>query len=111
MSDASHEGGHHTSLGVDNRKLGMWIFLASECLLFGTLIFTFLLYRNKGLEGPTPQEILDIPVTTISTFVLLMSSFSVVLALHAIQTGNIKSFQRWILTTAIGGIIFLVFQT
>ena len=111
MSDASHEGGHHTSLGVDNRKLGMWIFLASECLLFGTLIFTFLLYRNKGLEGPTPQEILDIPVTTISTFVLLMSSFSVVLALHAIQTGNIKSFQRWILTTAIGGIVFLGFQT
>lgn len=112
MSEASHEGGHHSSLGVDNRKLGMWIFLASECLLFGTLIFTFLLYRNKGIAEPNvPSEILDIPVTTVSTFVLLMSSFSIVLALHAIQTGNIKSFQRWILTTAIGGTIFLGFQT
>lgn len=111
MSEASHEGGHYTSLGVESRKLGMWIFLASECLLFGTLIFTFLLYRNKGLEGPTPQQILDIPVTTISTFVLLMSSFSIVLALHGIQTGNIKAFRRWILTTAIGGTVFLGFQT
>lgn len=89
----------------------MWIFLASECLLFGTLIFTFLLYRNKGLEGPTPQDIFDIPITTVSTFVLLMSSFSIVLALHAIQTGNKKSFERWILATAIGGTIFLGFQT
>ena len=112
MSEASHEGGHYTSLGVDSRKLGMWIFLASECLLFGTLIFTFLLYRNKGIEEPNiPAEILDIPVTTASTFVLLMSSFSIVLALHAIQTGKIKSFQRWILATAIGGIVFLGFQT
>lgn len=111
MSDASHTGGHYTSLGVDNRKFGMWIFLASECLLFGTLIFTFLLYRNKGLEGPTPQQIFDIPITTVSTFVLLMSSFSVVLALHGIQTGNIKAFRGWILVTAIGGTIFLGFQT
>ena len=110
MSEASHSG-HYTSLDVDNRKLGMWIFLASECLLFGTLIFTFLLFRNKGLEGPTPQEILDIPVTTISTFVLLMSSFSIVMALHGIQQGNHKRFRGWIAVTAIGGMTFLGFQT
>lgn len=96
---------------MDNRKLGMWIFLASECMLFGSLIFTFLLFRNKGLAGPTPQEVFDINVTTLSTFVLLMSSFSVVLALHAIQSGNMKTFRRWILMTAIGGIVFLGFQT
>ncbi len=110
MSEASSHG-HHTSLGVDNRKLGMWIFLASECMLFGSLIFTFLLFRNKGLAGPTPQEVFDINVTTLSTFVLLMSSFSIVLALHSIQSGNMKAFRRWILLTAIGGIVFLGFQT
>ena len=110
MSEGNH-GGHYTSLGVDNRKLGMWTFLASECLLFGTLIFTFLLYKNKGLVPPTPQEVLDIPITTISTFVLLMSSFSVVLALAGIQRGDHKAFRRWILITAIGGMIFLGFQT
>ena len=110
MSDASHSG-HYTSLAVDNRKLGMWIFLASECMLFGTLIFTFLLFRNKGLEGPTPQQIFDIPVTTISTFVLLMSSFSIVMALHGMQQGNQKRFRSWIAVTAVGGMIFLGFQT
>jgi len=109
LSEATH--GHHTSLGVDNRKLGMWVFLASECLLFGSLIFTFLLYRHASLEGPSPADVLDIPVTTISTFVLLMSSFSIVLALNAIQQGDLKAFRRWILTTAIGGLIFLGFQT
>ena len=109
MSDA--HGHHHTSLGVDNRKLGMWLLIASECLLFGALIGAYMIMRNKGLAGPTPQEVLDIPVTTISTFVLLMSSFSIVLALHAIQQGHIAAFRRWILATALGGLIFLGFQT
>lgn len=109
MSDA--HGHHYTSLGVDSRKLGMWLLIASECLLFGSLIGTYMIMRNKGLAGPTPQEVLDIPVTTISTFVLLMSSFSIVLALNAIQHGQIASFRRWILATALGGLIFLGFQT
>lgn len=108
MSEATH--GHHTSLGVDNRKLGMWVFLASECLLFGSLIFTFLLYRHASLEGPTPAQILNIPVTTVSTFVLLMSSFSIVMALNAIQHGDHAGFRRWILITAVGGTTFLGFQ-
>ena len=109
MSDA--HGHHYTTLGVDNRKLGMWLLIASECLLFGSLIGTYMIMRNKGLAGPAPQDVLDIPVTTVSTFVLLMSSFSIVLALNAIQQGQIAAFRRWILATALGGLIFLGFQT
>lgn len=109
MSQAAHTE-HHTSLGVDSRKLGMWILIASECLLFASLIVTYLIYSRKGLSGPHPQEILNIPVTTISTFVLLMSSFSIVLALAAIQRGDRKGFEKWILTTALGGLTFLGFQ-
>lgn len=111
MSNASHAEHHHTSLGVDSRKLGMWLLIASECLLFGTLIATYMIYRNASVVGPHPAEVLDIPVTTVSTFVLLMSSFSIVLALHAIQQGDMKRFRRWILATACGGLIFLGFQT
>lgn len=110
MSDATHTEGHYTSLGIDNRKLGMWLLIASECLLFGTLIVTYMIYRSGSIVGPHPSEVLDIPVTTISTFVLLMSSFSIVLGLHAIQQGDHKAFRRWILITAIGGLIFLGFQ-
>jgi heme/copper-type cytochrome/quinol oxidase subunit 3 len=101
---------HYSSLGVDNRKLGMWILIASECLLFATLIVTYLIFAKKGLSGPKPQEIFDIPVTTISTFVLLMSSFSIVLALAGIQRGDRKAFEKWILITALGGLTFLGFQ-
>src|SRR3970040_311019 len=95
LSDA-HAEHHYTSLGVDNRKLGMWLLIASECLLFGSLISTYLILRNKYVSGPSPQEILNIPVTTVSTFVLLMSSFSIVLALNAIQHGHLTQFRRWI---------------
>ncbi len=101
---------HHTSLGLDNRKLGMWILIASECLLFGTLIATYMVYRNASVAGPHPKDVLDIPVTTISTFVLLMSSFSVVLGLESLQRGDLKRFRRWILLTAMGGLVFLGFQ-
>jgi heme/copper-type cytochrome/quinol oxidase subunit 3 len=111
LSDASHAEHHYTSLGIDSRKLGMWLLIASECLLFGTLIATYMIYRHHSVEGPNPAEVLDIPVTTVSTFVLLMSSFSIVLALNAIQQGDLKTFRRWILATAIGGLIFLGFQT
>ena len=111
MSQAAHDDHHYTSLGIDNRKLGMWLLIASECLLFGTLIGTYMIYRGASVEGPNPEDILDIPITTISTFVLLMSSFSIVLALHNIQHGNQRAFRGWILVTAIGGLIFLGFQT
>ena len=111
MSDVSHAEHHYTSLGVDNRKLGMWLLIASECLLFGTLIATYMIYRNHSVAGPNPADVLDIPVTTVSTFVLLMSSFSIVLALNGIQQGDLKTFRRWILVTAIGGLTFLGFQT
>ena len=101
---------HHTTLGVDHRKLGMWLLIASECMLFGTLIATYLILRDQGLQGPTPLSVLDIPVTTASTFVLLMSSFSVVMALHGIEHGDHKRFRRWVLVTSVGGLIFLGFQ-
>lgn len=88
----------------------MWLLIASECLLFGTLIVTYMIYRNQSVVGPHPADILNIPVTTISTFVLLMSSFSIVLALAAIQRGDHRKFQIWVFTTAFGGMIFLGFQ-
>jgi heme/copper-type cytochrome/quinol oxidase subunit 3 len=101
---------HYSSLGIDNRKLGMWILIASECLLFASLIVTYLIFAKKVEVGPHPADILNIPVTTISTFVLLMSSFSIVLALAGIQRGDRKTFEKWILITALGGLTFLGFQ-
>src|SRR5207249_836865 len=60
--------------GLDHRKLGMWAFLGSECMFFGSLIGTYLSYKGKSINGPGPHEILNIPLTSVSAFVLLMSS-------------------------------------
>ena len=98
---------HRTSTGLDNVKLAMWAFLGSECLFFGSLISTYLLYRNRVLDGPRPHEIYDIPYTSVSSFVLLMSSVTMVLALAAIQRGDHRGLRIWLLATAMLGSVFI----
>ncbi len=100
---------HRTATGLDNRKLLMWAFLGSDVMFFGTLIGTHLIYRNQSLSGPQ-EEILSIPITTVSTFVLLMSSLAMVLALAAIQRGNMGGFRLWTTVVAVFGSIFIGFQ-
>jgi heme/copper-type cytochrome/quinol oxidase subunit 3 len=102
------ETGHlETSTGLDNRKLLMWLFLGSECLFFGSFIAAYLLYRGRSTTGPYPQDLVDIPFTSVSAFVLLMSSVSMVLALAAIQRGNVRNMQIWLATTAVLGLLFI----
>jgi len=96
-----------TNTGLDNRKLLMWIFLASECLFFGSLISTYLLYRNRNQVAPYPKDLYDIPFTSVSSFVLLMSSVTMVLALAAIQRGDLRAMRVWLLGTAFLGLTFL----
>ena len=96
-----------TNTGLDNRKLLMWLFLASECLFFGSLIGAYLLYRDKSVAGPYPEDLFDIPFTSVSAFILLMSSVTMVLALAAIQRGDQHGLRVWLFTTAFLGILFV----
>jgi cytochrome c oxidase subunit 3/cytochrome o ubiquinol oxidase subunit 3 len=99
-------GAHATSTGLDNRKLAMWAFLGSECLLFGALISGYLLYRSKGV-GIKPHNVYDIPYTSVSSFVLLMSSLTMVLALAAIQRNEERKMRIWLTATALLGMTFI----
>ena len=110
MAAATHETQHHTSTGVDSRKVMMWTFLASECLFFGALISTYLIYQGQSLVGPYPRDILNIPVTSASTFVLLMSSLTMVLAMYGAQHGRLGMMKLMLLSTILLGIGFLGFQ-
>jgi cytochrome c oxidase subunit 3/cytochrome o ubiquinol oxidase subunit 3 len=107
--EISAEGGHHTSLGIANEKFGMWALIGSECLFFGALITTYLIYVGTTAGGPGPG-VYDIPFTSVSTFILLMSSLSMVLALAAIQAADMRRFRVWILATALLGSTFLAGQ-
>ena len=124
---------HATSTGLDNKKIAIWAFIGSECMLFASLISTYLIYKGRSKVGPFPHEawtdpstgqklhaILNIPVTSASTFVLLMSSLAMVLALAAVQNKDVPkrnaserllgNSSLWLLATAALGITFLGFQ-
>jgi len=124
---------HYTSTGLDHKKLAIWAFIGSECMLFASLISTYLIYKGRSKVGPFPHEewlnpmtgqqmkaILNIPITSASTFVLLMSSLAMVLALAAVQNKNLPkrdlgerilgSSQLWLMATAVLGLTFLGFQ-
>ena len=113
VSDVAHElpvahHEEHESTGIDNRKLGMWVFLSSEFLFFGALITNYLLYSNRaGFDGIYPAEIYDIPFTSVSSFVLLMSSLTMVLAHNALSRGDQNGTRTWLFATAALGAVFL----
>jgi heme/copper-type cytochrome/quinol oxidase subunit 3 len=99
-----------TATGLDTFKLGFWVFLGSETLFFGSLISTYMVYKGHSVVGPYPADVLDIPLTTISTFVLLASSFLMVIGLWGVQTGRRKWAHVGLLGTITFGCIFLGFQ-
>jgi heme/copper-type cytochrome/quinol oxidase subunit 3 len=132
--DGAHGGHPPTSTGLDHKKIAIWAFIGSECMLFASLISTYLIYKGRSVVGPYPHEsclppicstalkpILNIPVTSASTFVLLMSSLAMVLALAAVEMKDqpmptafgariLRSSKLWLWMTAILGTTFLGFQ-
>ncbi len=107
---ASEQPAPYRATKLPDVKLLMWVFLASDTMFFGSLIGTYLAYKDRSLVGPLPLDVFDIPLTTVSTFVLLMSSFLMVLALHAIRQNDIPKFRLWTAGVAFFGSIFLGFQ-
>ena len=106
----AHAGddGDGTTTGISNNKLAMWLFLGSECLLFGGLISTYLLYKNRiTSDAIGPDTVFDIEFTSVSSFVLLLSSLTMVLALSAVQRGDERAGRVWLLTTALLGATFI----
>ena len=107
--DHAH-GAHHSSTGLSNNKLAMWLFLGSECLLFGGLISTYMLYRGRHSENLGPDQIWDIPFTSASSFVLLMSSLTMVLAVTAAKRRDDRNTKVWLTVTALLGSLFVAGQ-
>lgn len=107
--DTGHDTGHghSTSTGLSNNKMAMWLFLGSECLLFGGLISTYMLYRGRITQGPRPSQIFDIPFTSVSSFVLLMSSLTMVLAVTSAQRKDNERTKLWLTITALLGATFV----
>jgi heme/copper-type cytochrome/quinol oxidase subunit 3 len=126
LSDVAHAApaAHlETSTGLDSRKLAIWTFLGSECMFFASLISTYVVFRNKSLVGPFPhtawtdpatgqayEPIIEIPLVTVGTALLLFSSLFIVLALYGAQRGNRKMLLGWLGATIMCGVFFVGMQ-
>ncbi|MFN8532417.1 MAG: heme-copper oxidase subunit III [Dehalococcoidia bacterium] len=115
MTSTAHPTQHttvfddHHRTGLINRKTVMWVFLGSECMFFGSLIATYMSLRGRSLNPPFPGDHFgfDIPFTSVSATVLLISSLAMVLAVAALQRGDIRGARIWLLATAGLGMLFL----
>ena len=103
-----HHHDHTTSTGIPNKKLFMWAFLASDCMFFGALISTHVIYRlHPTPDGTDPLKIFSLELTSFSTFILLMSSLLMALAVGACQKGKVEATRKMILGTIFFGLVFL----
>ena len=87
-------------------KVGMWCLIAAESSIFLIFVVAYLYYAGKSQSGPTPAQVLDIPI--VGSICLFSSSLTIVLAEKALHIGNIKRFGLcWFLTIALG-LTFLI---
>jgi heme/copper-type cytochrome/quinol oxidase subunit 3 len=98
---------HDREFGNENMKLAMWLFIGSEIMFFTVLIAVFITTR---IRFPEEHAVLNIPLTSLNTFLLLTSSFTVVRAIAAVQANQMLKFQRSLALTGLIGTIFLAVQ-
>lgn len=96
--------------GLYNAKLGIWLFLASEVMLFGALFSTLIILRTGAAEWPHGYKLLNVPLATLNTMVLISSSVSMVLAWAALRLNDFGKFRLWLGTTFGLGCVFLVIK-
>ncbi len=97
-----------THTGIPSGKLGMWVFLASEVMLFGGFISSYVILRTGSDFFVIPaRELLGVPLATLNTFVLITSSVTMVLALDAVQKGNVARMKQLLITTIVLAFCFL----
>ena len=97
--------------GLYNAKLGIWLFLASEIMLFGGLFSAYILLRvGSPVWPPSGETHLNIPLATINTFNLILSSWTIVKSWVALKENNIKEYKTFMGITLLCSILFLIIK-
>ena len=96
--------------GVNNGKLGIWLFLASEVMLFGALFATYIMMRVGGAEWPVGASILNVKMATVNTIVLITSSVTMVMAWASLMRKRYGLYQLYIFATVALGLVFMVIK-
>ena len=96
--------------GVSNQKMGLWLFLASEVMLFGSLFSSYALLRSGAMSWPDQSTIVNVRLASINTLVLIASSIAILRAASALRGGRFNAFRRLMAMTAVLGIVFLAIK-
>lgn len=97
--------------GLYNAKLGVWLFLASEVMLFGALFSALILLRTGATTWPHGYEVLNVPLATMNTMVLITSSVSMVMSWAALRLGDFGRYRKWMGLTFVLGLVFMVIKS
>jgi cytochrome o ubiquinol oxidase subunit 3 len=111
QSAANHHGhqeGHHDQESL--RMFGFWLFLITDCILFGTLFATYVVLHGNTAGGPTASELFEMPGIIAETFILLTSSFTSGLAVLAMNRRDLKGLIGWLAITAALGLAFITLE-
>ena len=94
--------------GLYNAKLGIWLFLASEVMLFGALFSSYILLRIGAPQWPHGREILNVPLATLNTVILIASSVTMVMSWASLMMKRFDRFRLFMSLTILLGLMFLV---
>ncbi|HEX7447212.1 MAG TPA: cytochrome c oxidase subunit 3 [Pirellulales bacterium] len=97
--------------GLYNGKVGMWVFLASEVMLFGALFSAYVFLRIGAWEGEWPHGLLNIPIGAFNTVVLITSSLTVAMSWLALKAGDFQKYRRLQIVTLVCAAAFLAVKS
>lgn len=98
----------HPVTGVTNAKFGIWLFLASEVMLFGALFSAYIILRSGAATWPKPWEVLNVPLATLNTVVLILSSVTMVMAWVSLKLNDLGKYKMYMGATILLSFAFLV---
>src|SRR6185503_13630420 len=99
-----------THSGITNAKLGVWLFLASEIMLFATLFTSYIVLRTSAASWPWGWDALNVPLGTLNTAILITSSVTIVMAYVKAYDKDVRGFRLWMAATLLLSLVFLVIK-
>ncbi len=97
--------------GLNNVKLGIWLFLASEVMLFGGLFSSYVLLRLGATNWPLGSDILNVPIGAFNTVVLISSSVTMVMCYAALKMNDFPKYKLYMGLTIGLALVFLVVKS
>jgi len=100
----------HQNHSDETDVFGFWLYIMTDCILFGCLFATFIVLNGPGAPGPSLKEYIDLKDVLIETFFLLASNFTFCLASLSLYEGNIHKVQAWLVATLLLGGCFVYME-